>query len=141
MRALLDVNVLIALFDRAHVHHDRAKVWLASRTRDGWASCPITQNGFVRVISQPKYPKPVPTSQAIEMLRSATATELHEFWPADASLLSETIHGSRLHGSRQVTDIYLLALAIQHGGCLATFDEAISLSAVVGARPKHLIVI
>src|SRR4051794_39411311 len=122
MRALLDVNLLLALFDQAHVHHGRARQWFSLHADQGWASCPLTENGFVRVISQPRYPKPVTSAEAIALLHAATATELHEFWPADITLLdASVVDRSRVHGPRQLTDLYLLALAVEKGGCLATF--------------------
>jgi toxin-antitoxin system PIN domain toxin len=136
------MNKLEALLDQAHVHHVRARNWITSRARQGWASCPLTQNGFVRIISQPRYPQPITTAQAIGLLRTATSTTLHEFWPADITLLDATIlDSSRLHGPRQLTDFYLLALAVKSGGCLATFDAAIPLSAVPGAGPQHLVLV
>src|SRR5690242_2072517 len=125
MRALLDVNVLLALLDRAHVHHARARQWFQSQAAAGWASCPLTQNGFVRIISQPAYPQPISTADAISLLHAATSTNLHAFWAADISLLDPAVlDRSRVHGPRQLTDLYLLALAVQRGGCLATFDTA-----------------
>ncbi len=142
MRALLDVNVLLALLDSAHVFHQRARDWLVANAPSGWASCPITENGFVRVISQPGYPKPIKTSQAIALLKSATGTPLHEFWPADVSLLQPSVlDASRVHGPRQLTDLYLLALAVAHGGRLATFDGAIAVSAARGATAHHIVII
>jgi uncharacterized protein len=141
MRALLDVNVLLALFDQAHIHHSRARHWFSSRAGEGWASCPLTQNGFIRIISQPRYPQPITTTRAFGLLDAATATDLHEFWPADITLLDRSVvDRSRIHGPRQLTDLYLLALAVNKGGCLATFDDAIALSAVPGADPAHLVV-
>jgi hypothetical protein len=136
---LLDVNVLLALLDQAHVFHQRAREWLMSNADTGWASCPITENGFVRIISQPKYPQPITSTEAIALLQSATVTSLHEFWPADVSLLdSSVVDRSRVHGPRQLTDLYLLALAVARGGRLVTFDGAIPLSAVRGATSRHL---
>src|SRR5436309_14418006 len=109
MRALLDVNVLLALLDRAHVHHQRARQWFVTHADAGWASCPFTQNGFVRIISQPSYPQPITISAAIALLHAAASTNLHAFWPADVSLLDEAVvDRSRVHGSRQLTDLYLL---------------------------------
>ena len=142
MRALLDVNVLLALLDMAHVHHLRARAWFSQQAAQGWASCPLTQNGFVRVISQPKYPQPITTAAAIALLAGPISTNLHEFWPADLSILDASVlDRSRVHGPRQLTDLYLLALAVQRGGCLATFDTTIPLSAVPGAQPHHLVLV
>ncbi|MGL5859383.1 MAG: type II toxin-antitoxin system VapC family toxin [Angustibacter sp.] len=141
-RALLDVNVLLALLDSDHVDHSRASAWLDQEITGGWASCAITQNGFVRVISQPRYPSPVPPHEAIALLRSAAAGQHHEFWPCDVSLLdAATVESARLHGPRQVTDAYLLALAVRHGGRFVTFDQALSPSAVAGVTEASLVVI
>jgi toxin-antitoxin system PIN domain toxin len=142
MRALLDVNVLLALLDADHVHHRRARHWLAAEIRHGWASCPVTQNGFVRIVSQPKYPSPISVREAIARLAQATETEHHAFWLCDVSLLdAQRVDRSRVHGPRQVTDVYLLALAVHHGGRFATFDGRIPLEAVPGATPDHLVVV
>ncbi|TAN04232.1 MAG: PIN domain-containing protein [Rhodanobacteraceae bacterium] len=142
MRALLDVNVLIALLDAAHVHHGRARAWLAANVRHGWASCPITENGCVRILSQPAYPGHVTPAQAATLLREATLTRHHAFLPDDASLLDEAAFEWRsLLTPRQLTDAYLLALASRHGACFATFDERVALAAVPGAGSRHLVVI
>jgi len=141
-RALLDVNVLLALLDSDHVDHARARRWLETEIRYGWASCAITQNGFVRIISQPRYPSPVSPALALERLARASSTEYHQFWPCSVSLTGEhVVDGSRLHGSRQVTDAYLLALAVTHGGRFVTFDRSIPLSAVPGATDANLTVL
>lgn len=141
-RALLDINVLLALLDSDHVDHSRAHGWLDDEVDAGWASCAITENGFVRIISQPRYPSPVSPAEAIDLLRRACDSRHHEFWPCDVSLLDASIvDGSRLHGPRQVTDAYLLALATAHGGRFATFDRTLSLSAVHGASEDHLTVL
>lgn len=142
MRALLDVNVLVALLDADHADHRRARSWLEAEIDAGWASCAITQNCFVRVVSQPRYPSPVPVAMAIERLARATAGQHHLFWACDVSLLDgQRIERSRLHGPRQVTDAYLLALAVANGGRFATFDTAIPLQAVPGALAQHLVVV
>lgn len=142
MRALLDVGVLLALFDEDHVHHVRARTWLSDQAINGWASCPLTQNGFIRIISQPKYPKPISTRSALALLQAAASTPYHEFWPADLSLLEDSVlHSERIHGPKQITDIYLLALAVSRDGFLATFDRAIPLNAVPNAEPNHLVVL
>jgi toxin-antitoxin system PIN domain toxin len=142
VRALLDVNVLLALLDSDHVDHARASDWVAEEIDDGWASCAITQNGFVRVISQPRYPSPVPPSEAIERLSRACDTQFHEFWPCALSVLDfSVVDRSRLHGPRQVTDAYLLALATSQGGRFVTLDQKVPLTMVRGARPENLTVL
>ena len=142
MRALLDVNVLLALFDPDHVDHARARSWLRDNIRWGWASCPITENGFVRVLSQPRYPGSTTPAAAISRLRRATDTEHHAFWPADRSVLDRgVVDSARLLGPRQVTDAYLLALAVERDGRLVTFDRRVPAMAVPGAGPGHLVVV
>jgi toxin-antitoxin system PIN domain toxin len=142
MRALLDINVLLALLDADHVDHQRAQEWLSGEIQHGWASCALTQNGFVRIVSQPRYPSPVSPFEAIERLRRATSTEYHEFWPCSISLLEDRrINSGHVHGPRQVTDVYLLALAVEHRGRFVTFDRSIPLSAAPGATPAHLVVV
>ncbi len=141
-RALLDINVLLALLDSDHVDHRRAREWLESEIGHGWASCAITQIGFVRILSQPHYPSPVSTSGALDLLARATHTEHHEFWPCSVSLTGEhTVDGTRIHGPRQVTDAYLLALATAHDGRFVTFDRSISLTAVPGAAEANLTIL
>lgn len=140
--ALLDINVLLALFDADHVDHERAHRWLDREVAAGWASCAITQNGFVRIISQPRYPNPVPTAEAVRRLARACDTQSHSFWPCDVSLVdADRLDRERMHGPRQVTDAYLLSLAVRHGGRFVTFDQAVPLSAVVGASVDHLVVL
>jgi toxin-antitoxin system PIN domain toxin len=139
MRALLDVNVLIALLDSDHVHHRPATRWLEANLKHGWASCPITQNGCVRILSQPKYPNPLPAAQVAERLAEAISTQHHEFWPDSVSLLDNAaIKRSMLLNPRHVTDVYLLSLAVVRHGRFVTFDRSVPLAAVVGARPTHL---
>ena len=142
MRALLDVNVLIALFDQDHSLHDRARDWFAASARRGWASCPITQNGCVRIMSHPRYPNPLPVGAVMDRLADAAAIRFHQFWADDVSLLDpRTADRTRIHGPRQLTDLYLLALAVHHGGRLASFDSSIPLTAVRGAEKRHLVTI
>lgn len=139
MRALLDVNVLLALFDEDHVHHAAARTWLQAEVDDGWATCPITENGFVRILSQPAYPGGISAPAAMELLAAARG-EAHEFWPADVSVL-DTVRTDRVHGPRQLTDLYLLALAVRHDGRFVTFDAHVPRSAVPGAMADHLVVL
>lgn len=141
-RALLDVNVLIAMLDEEHADHPLARSWLEEEIGQGWASCALTQNGVVRILSQPRYPNTVSPSEIVSRLREATDTEFHEFWPCDLSLLDvDRFEISRLHGPKQVTDVYLLALAVQREGRFVTFDRAIPLAAVRGVEPGHLVLL
>ena len=141
MRALLDVNVVIALLDPDHAFHERAHDWWLKSTKSGWASCPIVENGVVRIMSNPAYsPKARFTpADLISRLGQFAAQTNHVFWPDDVSLRDGKIFtAERMHSSRQLTDLYLLALAAKHGGRLATFDQGIPLSAVRVARPENL---
>ncbi|MEW6707255.1 MAG: TA system VapC family ribonuclease toxin [Pseudomonadota bacterium] len=140
MRALLDVNVLVALLDAGHLHHRRATDWLAANLRQGWASCPITQNGCIRILSQSGYPNPVPAGEVAARLAEAAADPSHQFWPDSISLLQAgRLDWQHILGPRQVTDAYLLALAAQHGGRFVTIDRGIATAAVPGAERKHLV--
>lgn len=142
MRALLDINVLIALLDQDHSMHEQAGRWFAAHAENGWASSPITQNGCVRIMSHAAYPNPLQVGAIMARLGEATATPQHEFWPDDVSLLDPRIADpTRIHGPRQVTDIYLLALAVSHDGCFVSFDASIPLAAVRGAQQKHRVVL
>ena len=142
MRALLDVNVLIALLDSDHASHDSAINWFAQHARSGWASCPITQNGCIRIMSSPAYPNPLPIGAVIEHLSEACSHGIHQFWPDDVTLLeSDVVDSTRIHGARQLTDIYLLALAVRHQGRLVTFDTGIPLSAVKNATAQKLLIL
>jgi toxin-antitoxin system PIN domain toxin len=144
VRALLDINVLIALLDPDHVFHDRAHSWWKGQSKRGWASCPLTENGVVRIMSNPAYSEAAKfrPGDLIARLDLFTRQSNHEFWPDDLSLRDKTFFlRDRLHSSRAITDVYLLALAVQHQGVLATFDQAIPLSAVPGAAANSLFAI
>ena len=142
MRALLDVNVLVALLDGGHLHHRVAMDWLAAHARAGWASCPLTQNGCLRILSLPTYPNPQPPARVAERLAAATADRSHAFWPDSLSLLEpDRLHWERVLSTRHITDVYLLALAVEHRGCLVTFDRSVAVAAVPGVLKKHLVVL
>jgi len=127
MRALLDVNVLVALLDGGHLHHGLAMDWLAAHGGDGWASCPITQNGCLRILSLPGYGNPQPPARVAERLATATADPSHAFWPDAVSLLEPgRLRWDHVLVSRQITDVYLLALAVQHQGTFVTLDRSIA---------------
>jgi toxin-antitoxin system PIN domain toxin len=133
-RYLLDVNVLIALIDPAHVRHDDAHQWFAAKGRKAWATCPITENGVLRIVGNSRYPSspgnPAAVAEILFVLRRLGS---HESWSDDISLLDpEAADATRLLNSAQVTDTYLLALAKAHGGQLATFDRQLVVNAVAG---------
>jgi uncharacterized protein len=142
MRALLDVNVLVALLDAGHLHHGVAMQWLSAHARKGWASCPLTQNGCLRILSLPTYPNPQPPVRVAERLAAATADRSHAFWPDSLSLLEPNrVRWDRVLSTRHITDVYLLALAVQQGGCLVTFDRSVAVDAVPGALKRHFVVL
>ena len=142
MRALLDINVIIALLDANHSLHHSARSWLAAHLMHGWASCPITENGVIRILSQPAYPNPQPHTLVVQRLQEAQQNADHAFWPDDISpTRHDAIQWKHVLGHRQLTDAYLLALAVRHNGRLVTFDQRISLSTVKGAEDRHLTVI
>jgi hypothetical protein len=142
MRSLLDVNVLIALLDAAHVHHRLATAWLGRHIQQGWASCPITQVGCIRIMSQAAYPNSQPAPQVAERLRVAAGGPHHEFWAADVDLLAgNAVTWSAVLSPRHVTDVCLLALAVARHGRFVTLDRRIPLASVPGAKAQHLLVI
>ncbi len=122
---LLDVNVLIALLDPGHPNHLPAKAFFKANSPLGWATCPITENGLLRILGNPSYPDgPGSTGNARILLASLTAMPGHQFWPDDHSLL-DAASFPRLPASSHLTDFYLLSLAISRQACLATFDRNI----------------
>jgi uncharacterized protein len=139
---LLDVNVLIALLDSAHVQHDAAHEWFAKEGHLAWATCPMTENGLLRIVGHARYPNsPGTPAAAAASLAGMRALVGHRFWPDDISLMDPArIDTARLLHSSQVTDSYLLALAQAHGGRLATFDRKLVVDAVRdGALTRHAI--
>lgn len=141
-RFLLDINVLIALIDPAHVQHDQAHRWFAARGQKAWATCPITENGLLRIVGHPRYPNSPGSPAAVaELLAAFTQSPGHAFWSDDVSVLArEQVDASRLLDSAHVTDSYLLALARAHDGQLATFDRRLVTDAVRnGPQALHLI--
>lgn len=141
--ALLDVNVLVALFDPNHIHHDLAHDWFAEHGSAGWATCPITEAGFVRVVSNPKYsPEATRPAAALDLLDRFCRSGGHQFWPDAVSWLEKSRFAlDQARGHRQLTDVYLLGLATKMNGTLTTFDRTIPLGAVKGATRAHLSVI
>lgn len=142
MRALFDVNVLLALLDPDHVRHSDVRTWYERERHAGWASSPLSQNGFLRIISQRSYSNPFKLPDASAALRAATSRAEHEFWPDDFSVLDpEHVDHSRLLGPKQITDVYLLALAVKNGGRFVTLDTSISYRAARRGRPESLVVV
>lgn len=143
VRYLLDVNVWVALFDDAHTHSGVANAFVAKRGVK-IATCPLTENGVVRVMNAPQYGKVgAPGLERVrDQLTFAVSKLDHAFWPDDVSLRNaKQIDLGKVHGHNQITDAYLLALAVKHGGALVTFDQRVATSAVPHATAKHLLVL
>jgi toxin-antitoxin system PIN domain toxin len=133
---LLDVDLVIALVDPAHVGHDAAHRWFATTGGGDWATCPLTENGVIRIVGNPRYPNsvgsPAAAAPIVARLREHPG---HSFWADDISLVaSDLVSPGEIGTSAQVTDTYLLALAAAHSGTLATFDRRLSVKAVHGGR-------
>ena len=139
-RCLLDVNVWVALFDDAHVASARANAFIEI-PGIRIATCPLVENGVIRVLNLPSYGRrgALGLQRVREQLKHACKSLDHEFWPDDVSLCDDTaVDFTRVHGHQQITDLYLLALAVKHGGTLVTFDQNIPLGTVLGATKGHL---
>ena len=143
MVALLDVNVLIALIDPYHIHHEAADNWFAHNRQQGWATCAVTENGLVRVCCKPSYQGTRATlKDGVASLRRLCEMQSHVFWSELLSIRDSRIfRWNHVQGYRQLTDLYLLALAVINGGKLATFDDAISLRAITDASAINLEII
>lgn len=134
MTYLLDVNVVIAVLDRAHVWHEEAFSWFARARHGRWATCPIVQNGFIRITSGAGYRPALGSPEDVAyLLKDLLQQPNHEFWPDDLSLVqSDLVDMSQVISHKQTTDVYLLALAVSRGGKLATLDRSLAVSAVKG---------
>lgn len=143
MTSLLDVNTLVALAWPNHVHHAAAQRWFRQAAPEGWATCPLTESGFVRVSSSPRAtPEAKTPAEAVLLLRRMVALEGHVFWADDVSLAREEhLPLARLVGYRQVTDAHLLTLAIHHGGRLVTFDRGIHTLVPDRRDPEDLLLV
>lgn len=131
---LLDINLLLALMDPAHVHHELSHQWFAEKGQRAWATCPLTENGFIRIASHPNYPnRPGNVPAVLAILRQACKTPGHQFWTDSLSIL-EILEKDAIITHAQITDIYLLGLAVHKRGKLATLDQRISVGAVRGGR-------
>jgi toxin-antitoxin system PIN domain toxin len=136
---LPDVNVLLALLDPMHPHHEAANIWYTGTASTGWATCPLTENGFVRILSSPSYlGLQLRVEDALALLEATTANPIapHHFWADSLSLRNSAIlFSSAITGTKQITDVYLLALCQQNGGTFVTLDSAITTAAIVSPHP------
>ena len=141
MTSLLDVNVLVSLLDANHEHHAAARGWF-DQNEDPWASCPITQNGYLRIVTQVGYANTISINKAVTTLSRAVSTPGHEFLPDDISLLDQQIVAhQQVQGPKQLTDVYLLALSVSHGARFVTFDKRVPAVAVWKATAASVHVI
>lgn len=134
IRYLLDVNVLISLIDPAHVQHDQVHEWFGRVGRKAFATCPITENGLLRIVGHPRYPNsPGPPSAVVATLAAIRSLPGHAFWPDSISLVDNALVDPDLLSSHgRVTDSYLLALARANNGKLATMDQKLATEVVTG---------
>lgn len=127
---LLDINLLLALTDPMHVHHEPAHRWFAAKGQQAWATCPLTENGFVRIASHPNYPnRPGDVPALISILRQVCESPGHHFWAEDLSIL-EMLEPDSIITHAQITDVYLLGLAVHNKGRLATLDRHIPVNSI-----------
>lgn len=142
MRALLDVNVPIAWLDQDHVHHAAVRNWLSENIGLGWATCPITENGCIRIMSLPAYPNSLPPNSIAERLQEATGSIHHRFWADEVSLLNPgVIAWGRVIGTNQITDVFLLGLAASRGGRPVTLDSGFPVDSIKGTSGHSVVTI
>ena len=142
MTYLLDVNILVALIDPNHVGHEAAHRWFEAEGSKAWATCPMTENGVIRIVGNVRYPAtPGSPAEVATIMAQMCRLPGHSFWPDDISLLTaDHVDASQILTSAQVTDTYLLALAVANGGKLATFDRRLTPNGVAGGKDAiHLI--
>lgn len=143
MVALLDISVLVALFEPDHVNHQITHDWFEDQRSDGWATCPLTENGLVRITTTPSFfDPPHRPADVLQRLQKFRTDRYHQFWPDSLSLTDTSVYeASLIRGPKQLTDIYLLGLATTMRGAFATLDLSVPLNAVKGATAANLIVI
>jgi toxin-antitoxin system PIN domain toxin len=131
---LLDVNLLLALTDPMHIHHEPAHRWFTKKGQQAWATCPLTENGFIRIASHPNYPnRPGDVAAVLAILRQLCEARGHHLWPEDISVL-QILQPDVIVTHAQITDVYLLGLAVHKRGKLATLDQRIPVDAVRGGH-------
>lgn len=129
MIELPDVNVLVALLDGMHVHHRTAKIWFDAAANTGWATCPLTISGVIRVISRPQVSSNFTVSDVRDLLAALIQANRssHHFWTDRVDLLDERLFDlTKIQGYRQVSDLHLLALAHRNRGVLVTLDAGLN---------------
>lgn len=143
MRALLDVCALLALIDANHVNHLKVGAWFAQNASvAGWASCPLTQNGAARIIGNKGYPNKQAPQATLALLAGMCANPEHQFWQDSVSLINPAVFNQAVVlTSDQLTDVYLLGLAVNNGGRLVTTDSGILTTAVVGFQKSNLVLL
>ena len=141
--ALLDVNILLALFHEGHVHHDVAHDWFVDHGESGWASCPMTENGLLRILGSPaRIKEHLPLHDVRDLLKTFCEHSAHQFWPDDISIReTDRFNIEAMLGHQQVTEVFLLGLAVKHGGRFVTLDQRVPIAAVRGATRASLEVI
>ena len=139
---LPDVNVLLALLDPMHPHHETANNWYAGAASSGWATCPLTENGFVRILSSASYPGlRLRSEDALSLLEDAVANPVatHHFWPDSITVRDRELFApAAIAGPKQITDIYLLGLCKRNGGTLVTLDARLTVAAIISPHPELL---
>jgi toxin-antitoxin system PIN domain toxin len=131
---LLDINLLLALSDPMHIHHEPAHRWFTEKGKQSWATCPLPENGFIRIASHPNYPnRPGDVTAVLDIFRQLCEAPGHHFWPEDISIL-QVLESDAIITHAQITDVYLLGLAVHKKGKLATLDQRIPGDAVRGGR-------
>jgi toxin-antitoxin system PIN domain toxin len=143
MRYLLDINLIIALMDPDHVFHQKAHDWWGEQGKP-WASCPLTENGFIRITSSAAYSpgQPATVLEMTSRFAAFASNSDHEFWPDAFSITDPTLFDrSLILSSKYLTDLYLLKMASKNDGCLATFDRNIPIGAATGVRNETLLVL
>lgn len=127
---LLDINLLLALSDPMHIHHEPAHRWFADKGHQAWATCPMTENGFLRIASHPNYPnRPGDLPAVFAILSQLCEAPGHQFWGEDLSIL-DILKPDAIITHAQVTDVYLAGLAAHRKGKLATLDQNIPVHAI-----------
>jgi toxin-antitoxin system PIN domain toxin len=141
LRRLLDINLLISLCDPNHIDHQRVATWFEETGGKAWASCPITENGFLRILSNPNYPGlSGSVSVATRLLQELQRQKGHEFWADDYSIVNGTVDLSRSASHKQITDLYLLGLAVGRKGGFSSLDRHIPAELVQGGTGAYEVV-